>query len=421
MTPPRRFAASAIIRATAAALAFASQVLLVRLLGADVYGGYVVFVTSCALLALVANGGLDVITTRRISTGHDRGEGHRIVHDIRCAGMQTLALAGMTCGVLIALRASSLLSDWQLLSSIGMPTLFLGVATLALATLGSAAVRGLHGFIAADVIDFLARPLALMAGVTGLALFAPTATPTAPAAFVVANLLAVGLCALVVRHAIAVMAQSRNTAPAGDNPSLRPSAMLVAYGLMSYAMFQLDTLLVGSYRSTLEVGAYNMACNFVRLVIFVPLIIVAQMQPRVAVLFSRGEHDALAALVRNRVSIALLSSGGTATALAFAGRPLLQMVDPQFVSAAPALVILCFAHVCNSVLLVLSGTLLMGGLQGLVLRAQVCGLAVCVPLYVMLIPEYGASGAAVAVLAGLSVNLAAIAWLLYRLRMGGPR
>lgn len=425
MNQPRRFAVSAVIRSSAAALAFASQVLLVRLLSADAYGSYVVFVTSCALLALVASGGLDVIITRRVSTGYDRRDQKRIVQDICRAALLALALGVLTCAVLAAVRASPISSRWHLLAGIDMSALLLGVSTLALATLGTAAVRGLHRFVVADMIDFLARPLAVLAGVAALAVSAPPATALAPAAFIGANALTIVLCALAVRHALRraafVPASAQGTATEACEEPLRPSSTLVAYGLMSYAMFQLDTLLVGIYRGALEVGAYNMACNFVRLVIFVPLIIVAQMQPRAAVLFSRGEHAPLIALVRSRVGISLLAAGSAGALLAVSGPMLLRMVDPQFSSATAALMLLCMAHLCNSALLVLSGALLMGGLHSLVLRSQICGLAVCIPLYFVLIPDHGGTGAAAAVLAGLAVNLAALASAWRSLPWGAPR
>lgn len=414
MNRHRWFVASAAIRAGAAMLALASQVMLVRLLGADAYGGYVVFVTTSALVAVVATGGLDITTMRRVSIGHDRGDREVIVAGIRRACLLILVMAVLSCALFVALRSIPALERWQQFTTVGGLALFFGVTTLALATLGAATVRGLHRFVAADAIDFMARPLAVLGGVAALAVLAPAATALVPAAFVGGNAVAIVLCALTIRRALGDLAGAPEPLAKPSEASIRPSATLMAHALMSYAVFQLDTLLVGSYRGALEAGAYNMASNFVRLVIFVPLILAAHMQPQAAVLFARKDYDALIALVQNRLWKSMLAAGIAAAALILSARALLQLVDPQFVSSATALSILSLAHLINSALLVLAGALLAGGQQNLVLRAQLCGLAICVPLYFLLIPDYGASGAAAAVLLGLGVNLGTLVWLLRR-------
>jgi O-antigen/teichoic acid export membrane protein len=85
------------------------------------------------------------------------------------------------------------------------------------------------------------------------------------------------------------------------------------------------------------------------------------------------------------------------------GRPLLRAVSPDFDTAYPALVVISAAYLVNSVVLILSGMLVMCRKEAVAMWAHLIGLVVCVPLLLLLVPRLGRVGAATAVLVSLVV------------------
>lgn len=398
------------LRAGAAGLAFVAQIGLVRLLGAERYGDYILFATACSLLFIFACSGLDTVVLRRVAIQADSGAGTPVAAIVRRAGLVSMATALLTVTAFSALRAMPAIERW----SAQLPSLAwiaAGVLSMTVLAIALSAVRGSRRFLLADTAEGILKPLAML-GVAALLLTSGAMPPTqvAYAALLVANLLATGMALLAFRS---WNAAPLPTAAAHDRPALlrpREAAGLVCYALMAYAMFQLDTLLVGLYSGTQEAGAYNMACNFVRLVIFVPLILAARAQPTVARQFARQEFAALRAALRSDLRRSVGTAAACAVVLMACGRSLLHAVDPSHAVAYGALCILALAHVVNSAVIVLNAALLMCAAQRTVVLAQLCGLAFSLPLYLLLIPRFGMAGAAVAVLAGLSANAAALAW-----------
>lgn len=413
----QRLIANILLRAMAAALAFAAQILLVGWLGPTGYGSYVLFAATCSLVFVLSSAGVDVALLKRTAINHAQEERRALLRDLYKALTIGLILAVFWTVAAEIFRRSALLNAWSTVAVPGFPWLLGGVVFISGLAILVAALRGIHRFVAADTADSIVKPLSILGVVALLSEAAgPPDHAVGYAAFIAGHGIAIVFATAIVWKAISAMPRNEEAVIPRQVAFLKPkeSFVLVLYALVSYAFFQFDTLLVGLFRGPEEVGAYNMACNFVRLVIFLPLIVAARLQPSIAVMFKERRFPEMLALVRASLYKSMLAATLAAVALGIFGHALLRTVNPAFIASYPALVILAVAHIANSALIVLAAALLMCGYQRLIVQAQLAGLALCLPLYFVLIPRWGMTGAAIAVLVGLGIHLSALAWLIQR-------
>lgn len=416
MISDRRLVANLALRATAAALGFVVQIALVRLLGTSGYGNYVLFVTTCSLIFIFAGGGLDVKLLRAVSIGHAQGDRRYVVSVALTAIGLGLSFTAVWVLVFQLLRRIPMIAHWVDASIPGGEWLLPGVMAMIMLSLTMASIRGMHQFMAADTAESIIKPAAILGIITLLLLtYVPTDAEVGFIAFVGGHCVAIALCLLIAWRSLSRGTWNTNKeTPQFKLIEPREATVLVFYALISYAFFQMDTLLVGMYHGAQEVAGYNMACNFVRLVIFVPLIIAARSQPVVAVLFKNRQYPELLLLVKSNLRKSLLTAVMAAALLLIVGEPLLRLVNPAFSSSYPALAVLSIAHIANSITLVITSALLMGGYQKMVVQAQLGGLLACLPLYFLLIPRFATVGAAIAVLVGLTINLSLLVEMVRR-------
>jgi O-antigen/teichoic acid export membrane protein len=396
------------VKVSAAVLALFVQVALVRLMGTAEYGRYVLFVTYCSLLFVFAKSGLDVSVLRGSAVAYAQGDRRSLMSILRRGCLWAAGLSLGWTAIVSLLRLTPFGS--RIIPALFSPIWVLAaVGSMTVLAVALSAFRGMRRVTSADAIDANVKPLAILVVVAMVRSLAPGMPDIGSLAFVVANVMSAGIVL------VAVVVLLSRMEPAGLDVGARvrvisptDASIFIANGLLAYGLFQLDTLIVGKYAGPDEVGAYNMACSFVRLVIFLPLIISAQLQPRLASLFHTGHIAEARALLGRGMKWGIIAACAGVVTLVVGGRWLLHLVSPRFVTAYWPLVVLSLAHLCNSIALILAGSLFMCGAQRLVVRAQIVGLAVCLPLYLILIPTLGALGASLAVLAGMVANLFAL-------------
>ncbi|NJP33831.1 lipopolysaccharide biosynthesis protein [Micromonospora thermarum] len=131
--------------------------------------------------------------------------------------------------------------------------------------------------------------------------------------------------------------------------------------------------------------------------------------PQLSRLLSRGEQGAAAAVHRQLTAWGLVLSWPVYLLLAVFGLAFLELFGSGFTAGATAMTVLALAMLVNTGVGNVQSLLLMGGRSGLHLAATVAGLTVTVTLSTMLIPTYGATGAALGWAAGIvTENLTAV-------------
>ena len=402
----KRLAKNGLIKVVAAGLAFASQIALVKVLGSGPYGLYVYLVTYCSLIVAISKGGIDLVALREMAVAWSAGSSQDVKF-IRRGTFRYIAVVGAPLSILIAF-----IFEWTGLFAHGQrpPDLvWVSVTSVSLLVLAMslACVKGLQHVNSAEAVDSIFKPITIIAIAWVIGCFSiKSSVNIAYLPFVSANIVS----ALALQILFEVIRKERGSNSDGVDVEVRglfefgQAMAFTLSGLITFAYFQLATLVVAAKLGTSDAAAFNMACNFVRIVIFVALIAAGQAQPILAAQYRRKDLSS----VRSTISTCLLVSTASAVLgailLVIFGRKLLGSVSPEFVSAYDALLIMSVAHILNSVVLVLSGALNMCGFQNSVLKAQIFGMVPGGIAMLLFVTPLGMSGVALSMLIALFAN-----------------
>lgn len=178
-------------------------------------------------------------------------------------------------------------------------------------------------------------------------------------------------------------------------------------GVMSLLNLRLDVVLLGTFANPAVVGVYVVASKYAELLRLPALALTWVAYPRVA---QQGPAEFTRRTGRS-VSWLLAVGVGTAAVLALAAFPLLPLVyGPQFTGASWPAAIIALGLVAEPAAGLATAYLMGTGRPGTNSAVLGVGLAVTVALDLLLIPTYGALGAAVAsAIAYLSTDLVLLA------------
>ncbi len=185
--------------------------------------------------------------------------------------------------------------------------------------------------------------------------------------------------------------------------------LLLNYGARSYGIdlvgtfsVQVDQALVVAFLSPAAMGTYAVALSASRVLNALQGSIVTVLLPSVA---GRPVADVVALTTRAaRVCTAL--GAPVAAAIAVAGPLAIRvMYGARFAGAVPVFRILLVEVVLGGATWILVQAYMAVGRPGIVTTLQTCGLALSIPLMVVLVPRFGLVGAALALLVSTSVRL----------------
>jgi O-antigen/teichoic acid export membrane protein len=185
---------------------------------------------------------------------------------------------------------------------------------------------------------------------------------------------------------------------------------LLPYGVRSYGIdllnalsLQIDQALVVGFLSPEAMGTYVVALSLSRMLQLFQQAVVMVLFPKAAAR-PVGEVVALTGRMA-RISTVLTTVAGAA--VIFSGQWLLRLLyGAEFVSATNLLRLLVLEAVIASTTLVLAQAFMALGKPGIVTVLQGIGLALSVPLMLVLIPRHGLLGAGIALVISAAVRLA---------------
>lgn len=382
------------LRVTALLAAFGTSVLLARTLGADGYGTYVYATAWASLLAIPSMFGLDTLLTRDIASYSALGRWSLAKGLLRYAfslgfGASLLA-AGCAALVAFALLAPG---DPRLVPLlVGMAL----IPLLAMTRLAEAAVRGFHHLVVGQFPEYLLKP-ALLIGLL-LLVFLGLERRSASIAVLV-NVGAAGVALLVglwiLRERIPgdVGAAHRSMEASRWLASALP---LFLIGSVRVINSETDVIMLGTLTGPAAAGVYRVAGRGADLISFVLAAVNFAVAPTFASLHARGEVARLQQLVTRSAQFVLAFSLPVAVLLVVFGKQFMGLFGGEFVSGAPVLIVLSVGQLLNAAAGSVGLALMMTGHE----RSAAAGLSVAavvnVILNAVLIPLYGAIGAAIA-------------------------
>lgn len=381
-------------RVSGAALAFASQILLARWMGAAELGLYVLAVSWCFLLSTAAAIGLPTGAMRFVPQGlvkNDTGYAHGFLNFSTRATIAT-STGVAVLGLLVVFGMRGTLSS-GLPSALGIAMLAVPIYTLMSVHLGVALAWS--WFNTSFVTNNVLRPLLFLAA----AAIAYATLPNLNAPLVMALqagailLTTLGAC-IIVRRRVRL---AEGSAPTEDSQLwLRTSLPLMLVTLFTGYFPEMNVIVLGGIIPSDQVAIYSACFRTALLISFGLFAVDAFVGPKFASFHASGDRTHLQELV---VQATRLRSLGAVTALVifvFVGEWLLGLFGPEFVTGYPVLLILASAQVVHAVVGPVTRLLSIGGHQNQCLYVFSVSIALLIVLTSVLAPQHGMLGAAVA-------------------------
>ncbi|HEX7544155.1 MAG TPA: polysaccharide biosynthesis C-terminal domain-containing protein [Candidatus Limnocylindrales bacterium] len=377
----KRVASVLATRVTLFVMAFATSILLSRLLGPDGKGAYVAVVTLPGMLAAVGLFGLPG------AVNYFAGRGASIKSLIRATYASTAVLSVLLVGVvwfsLPVLETSILRAAPDNLVRVILLAVPLGILT----TFGGSLLYGRQAVRVYNLIQISLAAVSLMLVVV-LVGFLRLGVNGAVA----------GAVAITVLTAVAVMVAVHRlgrSSPGGPPSSLGGmasyAARLYPSSLSGYFVYRADTYIIQALMlgPQAALGLYSMAVTMAELVFYVPDSITTIFLPRVA----GSTPDEANRLVGRVGRLTTLLTIAVALVLIPAGFLGIHLVLPKFVDCLPAFVVLLPGVISLSVAKVMTSYVNGRGHPGLVAIGTVASLVLNVALNLVLIPRFGIVGA----------------------------
>lgn len=376
-------------------LAFMTQLLVTRALGAHSFGVFAYVTAWLSVLSYFAMFGFHVSLLRFVPVYVSRGDWGLLRGSIRYAelfsGAISLAIIAIGLGVVLLLGAR-LESElhWAFLA--GFPLVLLWSSIWIRCSI----VRAFGGVVSALVPMRIVRELFVLVAVALLLLIGHAAG----AAPVMALTVAGSLVALWVVSRSVRRLQPPELAQATakyDSVTWRAAAFPLFIITAVEAIFdRTGVLVLGSAGLSQESGIYFLVFNMAMLVLVPKTAVDTIFAPRIARLHAENNEEAVRALIARASWLSFLSGTAVALALSVVAEPLLGWFGPEFTAGATALKILLLGQVIatgsGSQVLVLAMT----GHETAAARALVLTTVANFILTAALVSSFGLNGAAIA-------------------------
>lgn len=395
------------------AVAFLANILLSRMLGPSGYGSYAIAIGWASVLAIPARLGLDNTALRFVTIYRERRDVGALRGLLRTSAKAIAAVSAMA-GVVAFVAALLIGSGIE-------PWLAAGVALMVfpMAAMGwlSAVIRSFNRIFAAQAYEQLFRPMLIILLLGGPWMAgARLGAPLALWLTLVAIGLPLAVLALQVRRELAALG------PAQFDFSDRRLWLAVSWPLFLLSLFQeatnqIDLILLGILSDAASAAQFAAAMRLSSLASFGLVAVVTVSAPAIASAFHRNDRAAMAQLASMTARISLLFALLIVAGLLLFGRIALTAFGPTFANAYPVLVITCLVSLVSAFTGSVGYFLLMTGNEKTAAVIMAGALAVAATLDVLLIPTFGAVGAALGSAGGLTTwNLAML--IVVRRRLG---
>src|SRR5688572_21827142 len=369
-----------------------------RVLPADDFGRYAFALAVGLVAAQLADSGLQLSLLRRLSGEADRGASGQALG----SALRARLVAGLALGIGGGLLAASV--GETPIEAMALAAIALAQIAAAQAELWLQVVRA-RGRLELEAAAGLAgRALIAMLGV--LALVGGGDLPGLGLAHAIGSVLSVAVARVVANR---FLDPGRGPGWAGIRETYLDALPLAVAGAASLLMFRIDVLLLQWLRDSETVGVYSAAYRPFEAALLVPVAIMAAGFPRLVRL--AADLGAFRALVSRLAAILVGCAIGAALFGWFAGPPLIAFLfGARYAPSTDLLRILVLALPAIFLNALLTQAIVALRRPWLVAASMAAALATNVALNLLLIPQLGATGAAIAtVLAETTLLIASLA------------
>jgi O-antigen/teichoic acid export membrane protein len=401
------------------------NLLLARVFGASILGAYSLTITIVSIAQLLARFGTETSSVRFIADAASReASGDNIWLTYRTLQKFVVPLS-LLAGVVLYLMAPWLTHLFES-RDIGTAVRIVAVTVPLGATVGlhQGCLRGLKKIQSSLLHRSFLPPLLNLVGVAGLLAVGQDGALTPIYAYT-ATYAALAGSSFVVWYRAAQRADEDAEAPAeiqaapqSQTVDLREvvsvSGPLLITAAMHFVMGWTDEIVLGIYATTDDVGVYRIAYKIAMVTGFTLQAVNSITAPKISEFYTRNSEDKLYDLVRLSSALIFWTSVPVLTGFLVLPDWILSIFGDEFTRASSALVLLCMGQFVASACGPVGYMLTMTKYETVFQWVLVFGASLNVGLNVLLVPNYGVLGAAIATMTSLaSWNLLASA-LAYR-------
>lgn len=400
--------------AVSSGLSLLIAVVLARSLGVDGYGKYAFALAVVTFVSIPVQIGLPALLVREIASSNTH-ENWSMMRGMRRRAVQ-IASISVIIGVIVLVMLA--LFPVFTTSTYDATTYVLAILLLPLwvaFALQKSMLNGLRNILQAAWPGAVLQPalflLLLLAAALGAGSLSPPLAIAANIAATAAALLAISCLLRLYWPRQAVQAEPKYHTKQWIR-SLLPFTLIAGINIISQ---KTDILMLGILQGPEDVGIYNVALQGSLLISFSLTAFNAVLVPNITRLYAQGEHQQMQRLLTISTAITSVIAGLTAVILITTGRWILQWVfGESFEGAYLPLCILIVGQLVNALFGSVGYFLSMTGHEKETLRALGISTVVNVVLNVILIPHYGASGAAVATAVSVMIWNTILGFRLFR-------
>lgn len=400
------------LRVAAVGLEFLCLLALARVLDAEAYGAYAMVMTLVAIFAVPAALGFDRLVVRELAAFQALGDWPHANGLLR-SGVRTVIAAGLVAAAATWLAGQVVIRPGPADATHAILIAAAMVPLLALARLRQAALQGLGHVTAGLAPEFLVQP-AIVIVLAGFLMIAPQLPRSATVAVgfqLAAATAALFLGAAVLRRRLPP--DLRLAVPRVKSRAWhRAGVAFMALVLMTTVLTNVDTLLVGRLGGNAEAGVYKVAAQLAMLVGLPLTAISVAMAPVIAALHASGKLEELRTRSRAAARLIVAAACVVAAFVAACGPRVLAAFGPEFAAGYVPALILSAAYLVHSAMATSGYLLIMTAHETAVMATFAAGAALNVAGGLVLVPRFGATGAAVSTAVSLclvSVTCAVLA------------
>lgn len=376
-------------------LGFGTSVLLARALGPDGYGIYTFAFTVISLLSIPIKLGLPVLLVREIAKYQEKNN-FGLMKGLLKRSNQIVFIVSLIIGLLsiLVLWIYSDQIDEEKYYTISFALFLLPILTLG--NLRGAALRGLNRIISGQLPEMIIRPGILVL----LVLLYFTFWELSPAQAIILYIIAATFAFVI--GTLLLFKNLPNSfskvKPKFETKSwVKSLAPLALLGGVQAIKSETDIFMLGFLSSSDEVGFYKVAFQGSAVLAFISTAVQATLGPSIAKLFSSGEINRLQRIIKKATRVVVFLSLPAIPIIYIWGEKILEIVfGTSFVAAYPVLLVLVVGQVISFILGFSWLIMNMTGHERSTLRLMVLGIVINVTCNFLLIPNYGALGAALA-------------------------
>lgn len=392
-------------------LTFLNSLIFARLLGTEGFGTYAYIIAWTNLLIIPATLGLDKLIVREVAIYQNRSQ-WGLMRGLLNWSNQFVLLVSIGLTIITASVAWNMnKSNSQMLLAFYVALVYLPIASLR--NLRLAAMKGLHQVVLGQLPEVVIAPLLLilLTGCGYLFLGKELNAIWVIAIFVASTSITFFVGARLLQKVLP-LALEETEAQYQTVTWIRSALPLMFLSSMQIINSRTDILMLGAMKGAETVGLYVVINRGVQLIVFMQGAVNGILAPTIASLYAEGKMKQLQKIVTKSARIVLLASLIFTSSLTLFGYWFLLLFGFNFTQGQTALTILSIGKLINAGTGAVGLLLTMTGHQNYTVLSVGISAILNILLNILLIPEWGVTGAAVATASSMIlVNTMNMIWV----------